>query len=183
MSVNPNIWGKEMWKLMNCIAFAYSENPTDEDKKNVCIFFNSLSKILPCGECKQHFLKIIEEFPIEKNVENKEMLLKWVNFTHNKVNIKLGKPEFSYEQLLDLLVYEILGEIKVVPQEIKPPPVAQPIRGARPKNLQGGNGSKIITGAKKQKTIKLGAFSSPKKTIQLNRGMRNVIPAACGCKK
>src|SRR6187549_3326511 len=102
MSISPNIWGKPLWEMFNCIAFSYSDTPTEEDKLDIINFFNSTKKILPCGECKQHFIKLLEEYPIENNISNREQLLRWVNTVHNKVNVRLNKPEFSYEQLLDL---------------------------------------------------------------------------------
>lgn len=130
MSISPSIWGKPLWEMFNCIAFAYPDTPTDEQKTDVINFFNSVKKILPCGECKQHFIKLLEEHSIENNIANREQLLRWVNMIHNKVNVRLGKPEYSYEQLLDLLVYGILGEAKPEPAPQPPPQAKKPVAQA-----------------------------------------------------
>jgi hypothetical protein len=49
MAITPEIWGPHGWKFMHYVALAYPAKPTEEDKKNYKIFFESIQNILPCG--------------------------------------------------------------------------------------------------------------------------------------
>lgn len=90
------IWGPKAWDFMHTVTFAYPENnPSDLDKQNIIQFFQSIANNLPCKQCKFHFSKLLEEYPIP--AENRETLSKWLVDRHNDVNKRLGKPIYPYE--------------------------------------------------------------------------------------
>jgi hypothetical protein len=49
--------------------------------------------------------KLIEEYPITPYLDNKESLIRWMHFIHNKINAKLEKPAITlgkfYENYYD----------------------------------------------------------------------------------
>lgn len=48
---------------------------------------------IPCGECKRHWHKIVEELPPVFGPES----FAWTVEAHNRVNRTLGKPEFTMD--------------------------------------------------------------------------------------
>ena len=93
-------WGPSAWLFLHSVSFQYPENPTDQDKNNYKIFFESLQNILPCPNCREHYQKNIQENPM--NLESRESLIKWVIDLHNLVNQKNSKKEYSYDEVKDL---------------------------------------------------------------------------------
>ena len=93
-------WGPSAWLFLHSVSFQYPEDPTDQDKNNYKIFFESLQNILPCPNCREHYQKNIQENPM--NLESRESLIKWVIELHNIVNQKNSKKEYSYDEVKDL---------------------------------------------------------------------------------
>ena len=93
-------WGPAAWLFLHSVTFQYPEDPTDQDKNNYKIFFESLQNILPCPNCREHYQKNIQENPM--NLESRESLIKWVIELHNIVNQKNSKKEYSYDEVKDL---------------------------------------------------------------------------------
>jgi hypothetical protein len=54
-------------------------------------FLKAGAIVFPCLECRPHFVKYIQEHPIE----SEESMLKWTVDFHNAVNKRLGKPIVS----------------------------------------------------------------------------------------
>ncbi|KAF5306672.1 hypothetical protein FQR65_LT07227 [Abscondita terminalis] len=85
--------GSSTWGLLHTMAAKYPEKPTIEDKEGMKQFFNLLGKFYPCEPCA-HDLRI----DLKKDppcVNNQQEFSQWLCHLHNKVNIKLGKPEFD----------------------------------------------------------------------------------------
>jgi hypothetical protein len=93
-------WGPSAWLFLHSVSFQYPENPTDQEKNNYKIFFESLQNILPCPNCREHYQKNLKENPM--NLESRESLIKWVIDLHNLVNQKNSKKEYSYDEVKDL---------------------------------------------------------------------------------
>ena len=93
-------WGPSAWLFLHSVSFQYPENPTDQEKNNYKIFFESLQNILPCPNCREHYQKNLKENPM--NLESRESLIKWVIDLHNAVNKKNSKKEYSYDEVNDL---------------------------------------------------------------------------------
>lgn len=97
---DPNYWGPALWTTLHTMSFDYPENPTEEQKNNYSNFFHSLKYVLPCGVCRQHYAKSIEQTnPIEPALKNRDTLSRWLVDFHNTVNKRLNKPIVSYESV------------------------------------------------------------------------------------
>ncbi|CAG9800979.1 unnamed protein product [Chironomus riparius] len=85
--------GRSTWGLLHTIAAHYPEEPTDQQKKDVKSIFGTLSRLYPCEYCARDFRNELKETPIQ--LQNQHVLSQWLCRIHNKVNIKIGKPEFD----------------------------------------------------------------------------------------
>lgn len=87
MSYNdPKSWGPHFWFVMRCIAANYPDNPTNDDKYRIIKFYRSLKYLLPCEKCQHHYREILRNYPIERNVKNKNELTRWVEKIYKKIN-------------------------------------------------------------------------------------------------
>jgi hypothetical protein len=92
-------WGPQAWKFMHAVTFAYPDNPTPEEKQAAISFFSSLSKLLPCEKCRDHFSIGLEVKPVEQFCNSKADLSRWLVDFHNAVNARLGKAFVEYEEM------------------------------------------------------------------------------------
>ena len=72
------------------ITFAY--NP-EKDKESMRFFFEVLPFVLPCKFCRANLVEHYKQLPLEKGLESRETLTKWLYDIHNLVNKKLEKKE------------------------------------------------------------------------------------------
>ena len=103
-NIKPSVWGPHGWKFMHYVSLGYPTEPTTEDKNNYKQFYESLQYILPCGTCANNYTKNIREFPIDKSLETRDSLVKWVIDIHNSVNKETGKKLYDYDQGLKLYI-------------------------------------------------------------------------------
>lgn len=89
--------GRSTWGLLHTIAAQYPEQPTPQQQKDVNGFFSVLSRLYPCEFCARDFQKELKETPVQAG--NQEQLSQWLCRLHNKVNVKLGKPEFDCKRV------------------------------------------------------------------------------------
>lgn len=94
--MNPKYWGPPGWVFIHSIAYGYPENPSSDEQLAMIDFLNSLQHILPCKTCSELYKKDIKELPnLTSTVKNRDLLIKWVNKMHNKVNENLNKKQYS----------------------------------------------------------------------------------------
>jgi hypothetical protein len=77
-----------LWKLLH----SYDYKTEKETKK----WFEEWLQKLPCGECRVHFNKILEDLP--PNFSDSREFFNWGVEAHNKVNERLGKRLFTIEE-------------------------------------------------------------------------------------
>ncbi|ALC49011.1 Alr [Drosophila busckii] len=85
--------GISTWGLLHTMAAFYSDNPTDNEKRDMRTFFEVLSRLYPCEYCAKDFRTDMEVNPV--NVNSQKDLALWLCKFHNRVNDKLGKPLFD----------------------------------------------------------------------------------------
>jgi hypothetical protein len=96
--MKTSIWGPSAWRFLHAVTFAFPEVPSEEHKEAARALFRSLKLLLPCGDCCTHYCSGFEADPVDKHLESRETLSRWLVDFHNKVNARLGKPEFSFEK-------------------------------------------------------------------------------------
>ena len=63
--------------------------------------------MLPCAICREHYKQHLAKNPLTPFLDSRKDLLKWTIDIHNKVNKKLGKPEWTEVEVITY--YERLG--------------------------------------------------------------------------
>lgn len=88
------IWGPPLWEFIHSMTFGYPKKPSDEQKKRYKEFILSLGHVLPCGWCRNSYNEFIKKgtgaLVIDKDLENRDTLIRWGFRIHNRVNEKLG---------------------------------------------------------------------------------------------
>lgn len=86
-SIDPKIWGPKYWYVMITTAEAY---PTKRPEKNIiqstANFFNSMKDILPCENCREHYSKLIKQYPVENYLHTRQALVNWVKMIQKKID-------------------------------------------------------------------------------------------------
>ena len=55
--------------------------------------------MLPCDECCGHYCSTMDKVNFEAALEGRTQLTRWLFEFHNNVNLRLGKPRYSWEAL------------------------------------------------------------------------------------
>jgi mitochondrial FAD-linked sulfhydryl oxidase len=101
-NIDPKLWGSSYWDMIHYTAIAYPEYPTNEDKENIKIFISSLSNILPCEKCRNHFKNNLLLIPLSNDViSSKKSLIQWTVDIHNEVNSRTNKHFLSLDDVME----------------------------------------------------------------------------------
>ena len=106
-NINPDIWGLHGWKFMHYITLSYPEKPTEKEKEDIKLFFNSVGRVLPCYLCRVNYEKHLNNSPLNDTVISCEKnLSKWLVDIHNEVNNIHGKHKYTMDEFYE----EYLGK-------------------------------------------------------------------------
>ena len=95
--LDPTIWGPHYWFVLHTIAISYPHYPNSVTKKKYYEFIQNLHLFLPNENMGAEFSKLIQQYPVQPYLDNRESFIKWMNFIHNQINKKLEKPFMSLE--------------------------------------------------------------------------------------
>lgn len=93
--METTFWGPDGWIFLHTITYLYPENPSFNDKYRTIEFFKHVSMILPCKYCRASFIRYSNSLPINKYLDNKDLLTDWLYKIHNKVNGKLKRQHLN----------------------------------------------------------------------------------------
>lgn len=97
-NMDVRLWGPDFWNSMHAVTFAYPENnPSAEERVNMYRYFWAVAYVLPCVQCRVHFVKMLKNYPVERHLGSRKELTRWLIDRHNDVNKRLNKPVVSYE--------------------------------------------------------------------------------------
>ena len=97
MALNPEVWGPHYWFMIQTIALKYPTMPNETTKKKYYDFIQNLPLFIPNPDIGNNFAEYLDKYPVTPYLDSRESFIKWVNFIHNKINIKLNKPIVSIE--------------------------------------------------------------------------------------
>jgi FAD-linked sulfhydryl oxidase len=97
----PDVWGPIFWHTIHIVTLAYPQNPTEADKAGARKFFESLTTVLPCPICRQHYAQKLLDSPVDAALGSRGDLILWAFELHNSVNTMLGKPTITVDQFID----------------------------------------------------------------------------------
>lgn len=109
MHLAPHVWGPIFWHTIHIVALGYPvQQPSYATKRAAKEFYESLSMLIPCPVCREHYAKYIVENPISPSLDKRADLFRWTVNIHNIVNKSLGKPQVSEQEAIAF--YTKLGE-------------------------------------------------------------------------
>jgi hypothetical protein len=98
--MDPKIWGPFLWYILHIISFNYPVHPSYADKRIYHDFYVNFKDLIPCSTCRKHYNQHLHINPITPALDNRSDLVKWVIQMHNLVNISLGKPTMTVQEVL-----------------------------------------------------------------------------------
>lgn len=93
--LDPNIWGPHYWHVLHTIAMTYPNYPNAITKKKYYEFIQNIPMFLPIEKMGKDFSQLLNLYPVQPYLDNRESFIRWTWFIHNKINEKLEKPQIS----------------------------------------------------------------------------------------
>lgn len=94
---DPKVWGPHYWYMFHNMAYNYVERPSEETKRNLKNFIQSIPFILPCPLCSDHAKIFLERnnHLLDHSVSSRNNLMMFFFFFHNYVNQNTQKKSLS----------------------------------------------------------------------------------------
>ena len=96
--LDPKIWGPHYWFFIHTVAMTYPIRPNAGTKKKYYEFIQNWPLFIPVENISGEFSKLIDKYPVTPYLDNRESLIRWTHFIHNKINQKLEKPQISLSE-------------------------------------------------------------------------------------
>jgi len=98
LQLDPSVWGPHFWFFLHTLAISYPHYPNTVTKKKYYELIQNLPLFIPVETIGNDFIKLLDEYPVTAYLDNRESLIKWMHFIHNKINEKLEKPKISLNE-------------------------------------------------------------------------------------
>ncbi len=98
--MDPKVWGPYLWYILHIISFNYPTHPSYADKRMYHDFYINFKDLIPCAACRKHYQQHLHGNPITPALDSRADLVNWVIKMHNIVNISLGKPTMTTQEVL-----------------------------------------------------------------------------------
>jgi hypothetical protein len=98
LQLDPTVWGPHFWFFLHTLAISYPHHPNAVTKKKYYELIQNLPLFIPVESIGNDFNKLLDEYPVTAYLDNRESLVKWMHFIHNKINEKLEKPKISINE-------------------------------------------------------------------------------------
>jgi hypothetical protein len=93
--LDPKVWGPHYWFFLHTVSMTYPIYPNAITKKKYYEFIQNLPLFIPVENISSEFSKMLDMYPVVPYLDNRESLIRWMHFIHNKINEKLEKPQIS----------------------------------------------------------------------------------------
>ena len=97
-SLDPKVWGPHYWFFLHTAAMTFPHSPNAISKKKYYDLIQNLPLFIPQEEVSSYFSKLLDEYPVTSYLDNRESIVRWTWFIHNKINEKLEKPKITLEE-------------------------------------------------------------------------------------
>ena len=91
--------GRAAWRVLHTTMARFPDEPTIEESAALKSYLHLFQRLYPCGECSQHFRKIIDKYPPQ--VSSRSTAAAWACHVHNEVNKSLKKDIFDCSKIGD----------------------------------------------------------------------------------
>jgi len=97
--VSKSVWGPCVWILFHTLSYKVVPSDFELLKFELIQYIQRICSNLPCPECTQHATEYMKQNSRRISAINtKEHLQEFLVDFHNSVNVRKGKPVFTYEQ-------------------------------------------------------------------------------------
>ena len=97
--VSKSVWGPCVWYLFHTLAYKAVPEDFPKIKTELIQYIQRICSNLPCPECTQHAtIYMTQNSRKIAAIQTKEQLQYFLIDFHNAVNVRKGKPAFTYEQ-------------------------------------------------------------------------------------
>jgi len=117
--LDPIIWGPHYWFFLMTIALSYPDTPNAVIKRKYYDFIMNLPLFIPNADIGNQFSELLDKYPVAPYLDNRESLVKWVHFIHNKINHLICKEEISYTEAFERYLEEYLPKPIYLSEKIK----------------------------------------------------------------
>ena len=93
--LDQKTWGPHYWFFLHTIAINYPKRPNAVTKKKYYDLIQNLPLFIPVEKMSSDFTTLLNLYPVEPYLTNKDSLVRWTHFIHNKINEKLEKPKIT----------------------------------------------------------------------------------------
>lgn len=100
MKLPPAVWGPLFWHTIHIVAIGYPQSPSYAQKRAAKEFYESLSFLIPCPVCREHYQTHLQKSPITPHLDSRDDLFKWTVHLHNEVNKLLKKPTLLESEVI-----------------------------------------------------------------------------------
>jgi len=75
---NPNVWKFNYWFVLDCVAWKYPEDPTNDIKKHTKTFYENIVHMWPTHTYRKYYKHAIEKYPITNVLSYRKYLVNWI---------------------------------------------------------------------------------------------------------
>lgn len=96
-------WGTFIWSYLHVISIFCEKDVSEIEFYKIKNLLKNIKHIIPCQTCKDEYSKYIPSLnSIKYSTVSKDrmILFKWGFLVHNKVNQKLKKKNYTYDEAL-----------------------------------------------------------------------------------
>jgi len=110
-------WGPSGWTFLHTASYAYPDTPTLSERQNMFKFLWYFARVIPCAICRTDFVQYLEqklpEFENTAAFKSKIQLVHFLIDAHNYVNAKLGKRQYTYNEIDHLYLLQQHNQIPI----------------------------------------------------------------------
>ena len=99
---DPKVWGPHYWFFLHTVAHTYPLYPNEVTKRKYYDLIHNMPLFIPNEKIGNKFSNMLDHYPVTPYLVNRDSFIRWMHFIHNKVNVRIGKPEISLPKALEL---------------------------------------------------------------------------------
>ena len=103
MLISKDHWGTFIWSYLHTISIFCEEEIPKVEFYRIKKLLENIKHIIPYKTCKDEYSKYLPSLTLIKYsafLKDRMILFKWGFIVHNRVNKKLNKKQYTYEQVL-----------------------------------------------------------------------------------
>ena len=128
--------GRAAWKLFHTTMARFPDNPAEEESDALKSYIYLFARLYPCGECAEHFQKIIKKYPPQTS--SRSTAAAWACHVHNEINKSKAKPLFDCSSIGDFYDCGCADDEEEVEQSVNPGSKPEMSEAGKVKMVQDG---------------------------------------------